>query len=205
MTCRKVKVEHMRPHGKMEPLDIPVWKKEEITMDFITKLPQTTREGDSIWVIVDRMNKSAHLIFIKESISTEKLTNIYIWEVVARHGVLISMVSDRDVQFTSWFCKRFHKELGTRLHFSMALHPQTDGQSERTIKTLEDMLRSCILDFGSSWDTYLPLVEFLYNNSYHTIIDRPHFEMLYGRKFRTPICWGRSVSGSWGVPRWYSR
>ena len=80
--------------------------------------------------------------------------------------------------------------MGTRLHFSTAFHAQTDGQSERTIQTLEDMLRACVLDFGGSWDTYLPLAEFLYNNSYHASIDRPPFEMLYGRKCRTPICWG---------------
>lgn len=111
-------------------------------------------------------------------------------EIVARHGVPVSVVSDRDVRFTSRFWKRFHDEMGTRLHFSTAFHPQTDGQSERTIQTLEDMLRACVLDFGGSWDTYLPLAEFSYNNSYHASIDRPPFEMLYGRKCRTPICWG---------------
>ena len=88
------------------------------------------------------------------------------------------------------FWKKFHDELDTRLHFSTAFHPQTDGQSERTIQTLEDMLRVCDLDYEGSWDTYLPLVEFSYNNIYHASIDRPPFEMLYGRKCRTPICWG---------------
>ena len=80
--------------------------------------------------------------------------------------------------------------MGTRLHFSTTYHPQTDGQSERTIQTLEDMLRACVLDFGGSWDNYLPLVEFSYNNSYHASIGMPPYEMLYGRKCRTPICWG---------------
>ena len=190
LTCRKVKAEHQRPHGKMQPLDIPLWKWEDITMDFITKLPRTARGVDSIWVIVDRLTKSAHFIPIQESISAEKLADIYIREIVARHGVPVSVISDRDVRFTSRFWKRFHDELGTRLHFSTAFHPQTDGQSERTIQTLEDMLRACVLDFGGSWDTYLPLAEFSYNNSYHASIDRPPFEMLYGRRCRTPICWG---------------
>ena len=190
LTCRKVKAEHQRPHGKMQPLDIPLWKWEDITMDFITKLPRTARGVDSIWVIVDRLTKSAHFIPIPESISAEKLADIYIREIVARHGVPVSVISDRDVRFTSRFWKRFHDELGTRLHFSTAFHPQTDGQSERTIQTLEDMLRACVLDFGGSWDTYLPLAEFSYNNSYHASIDRPPFEMLYGRRCRTPICWG---------------
>ena len=107
---------------------------------------------------------------------------------MARHGVPISVVSDRDVRFTSRFWKRFHDEMSTRLHFSTAFHPHMDGQSERTIQTLEDMLRACVLDFGGSWDMYLPLAEFSFNNSYHASIDRPPFEMLYGRKCRTPIC-----------------
>ena len=133
LTCRKVKVEHQRPHGKIQPLDIPLWKWEDITMDFITKLPRTARGVDSIWVIVDRLTKSAHFIPIQESISAEKLADIYIREIVARHGLPVSVISDRDVRFTSKFWKRFHDELGTRFHFSTAFHPQTDGQSERTI------------------------------------------------------------------------
>lgn len=173
-------------------------------MDFITKLPRTTRGVDLIWVIVDRLTKSAHLISIQESISAEKLAKIYVREIVARHGAPVSVVLDRDVCFTSRFWKRFHDEMGTRLHFSTIFHPQTDGQREREriIQTLEDMLRKGILYFGGSWDTYLPLAEFSYNNSYHASIDRPPFEMLYGRKCRTPICWGevgQRVMGSTDV------
>ena len=123
LTCRKVKAEHQRPHGRMQPLDIPVWKWEDITMDFVTKLPRTARGVDSIWVVVDRLTKSAHFIPIQESISAEKLVDIYVREIVARHGVSVSGVSDRDVRFTSRFWKRFHDEMGTRLHFSTAFHP----------------------------------------------------------------------------------
>ena len=86
LTCRKVKAEHHKPHGKVQPLPIPMWKWEEITMDFITKLPRTTRFVDAIWVIVDRLKKSAHSIPISESISADKLADIYVREVVARHG-----------------------------------------------------------------------------------------------------------------------
>ena len=146
----EVKAEHQRPHGKVQPLDILLWKWEDITLDFITKLPRTARGMDSIWVIVDRLTKSAHFIPIQESISVEKLVDIYIREVVARHGVPVSVISDRDVRFTSRFWKKFHDELGTRLHFSTTFHLQTDGQSERTIQTLEDMLWACMLDFGGS-------------------------------------------------------
>ena len=144
-----------------------------------------------IWVIVDRLTKSTHFIPIKENNSTEKLADVYICEVVARHGVLVSMVSNRDVQFTSRFWKKFHEELGTQVHFSTTLHLQTYSQSERNVQTLEDMLRACVLDFGGSWDTYFPLVEFSYKNNYHASIDRPPFEILCGRKYQIPICWGK--------------
>ncbi|KAJ9545764.1 hypothetical protein OSB04_025471 [Centaurea solstitialis] len=190
LTCLKVKAEHQKPHGKMQPLEIPEWKWENITMDLITKLPKTPRKFDVIWVIVDWLTKSALFLAIRESSTVEQLAEIYVKEVVSRHGVPVSIISDRDVRFTSRFWERFHSELGTRLHFSTAYHPQTDGQSERTIQTLEDMLRACVLDFGGSWDTYLSLAEFSYNNSYHSSIGMPLFEMLYGRRCRTPICWG---------------
>jgi transposase InsO family protein len=190
LTCSQVKAEHQRPYGKIQPLDIPEWKWEHLTMDFITKLPRTAKRYDTIWVIVDRLTKSAHFIPIKEKISSEKLATVFTNEIISRHGLPVSIVSDRDTRFTSKFWKKFHKEMGTRLHFSTAYHPQTDGQSERTIQTLEDMLRACIIDFGGSWDEHLPLAEFSYNNSYHSTIRMPPYEMLYGRRCRTPICWG---------------
>ena len=190
LTCSMVKAEHQKPHGKLQPLEIPLWKWEDISMDFITKLPRTPKGYDSIWVIVDRLTKSAHFIPIKESISARELAQIYVQRVVSRHGIPLTIVSDRDVRFTSTFWKSFHSEMGTKLLFSTAYHPQTDGQTERTIQTLEDMLRACAIDFGGDWDTYLPLAEFFYNNSYHSSIDCAPFELLYGRKCRTPICWG---------------
>ncbi|KAI3786474.1 hypothetical protein L1987_40179 [Smallanthus sonchifolius] len=119
----------------------------------------------------------------------ERLSKIYINEIVARHGVPLSIISDRDSRFTSRFWKSLQKSLGTRVDLSTAYHPQTDGQSERTIQTLEDMLRACVIDFGGSWDNHLTLIEFSYNNSYHTSIQCAPFEALYGRKCRTPVCW----------------
>ncbi|GJT21855.1 putative reverse transcriptase domain-containing protein [Tanacetum coccineum] len=119
----------------------------------------------------------------------EKLMKLYMKEVVTRHGVPVSIISDRDGRFTSLFWQALHKALGTRLDMSTAYHPKTDGQSERTIQTLEDMLRACVLDFGKNWDRHLPLVEFSYNNSYHTSIKAAPFEALYGRKCRSPVCW----------------
>lgn len=158
LTCAKVKAEHQKPAGFLQQPEIPIWKWERITMDFITKLPRTPSGYDAIWVIVDRLTKSAHFLPIKETDSMEKLAQLYLKEIVCRHGVPISIISDRDSRFTSGFWKSLQKALDINLDMSMAYHPQTDGQSERTIQTLEDMLRACVIDFGSSWNRHLPLV-----------------------------------------------
>ena len=110
-------------------------------------------------------------------------------EVVRLHGVPISIVSDRDSRFTSHFWKSLQRSLGTQLHFSTTFHPQTDGQSERTIQTLEDMMRACMLEFCGNWDEHIPLMEFAYNNSYYSSIGMAPYEALYGRKCRSPVCW----------------
>ncbi|GKB36911.1 putative reverse transcriptase domain-containing protein [Tanacetum coccineum] len=189
MTCAKVKAEYQKPSSLLVQPKIPQWKWENITMDFVTKLPKTASGQDTIWVIVDRLTKSAHFLPMKETDSMEKLTRQYLKEVVSRHGVPVLIISDRDSKFTSHFWKSLNEALGTQLDMSMAYHPQTDGQSERTIQTLEDMLRACVMDFGKGWDRHLPLIEFSYNNSYHTSIKAAPFEALYGRKCRSPICW----------------
>ncbi|GJW81412.1 putative reverse transcriptase domain-containing protein [Tanacetum coccineum] len=126
---------------------------------------------------------------MKETYSMEKLTRQYLKEVVSRHGVPVLIISDRESRFTSHFWKSLNKALGTQLDMSTAYHPQTNGQSERIIQTLEEMLRACVIDFGKGWDRHLPLVEFSYNNSYHTSIKAAPFEALYGQKCRSPICW----------------
>jgi len=159
-------------------------------MDLITKLPKTAKGYDAIWIVVDRLTKSAHFIPIQESSSAEKLASIFVREIIARHGMPVSIISDRDTRFTSRFWEKFHSEMGRQLKFSTTFHPLTDGQSERTIQTLEDMLRAYIIDFGGSWDQYLPLAEFSYNNSFHSSIGMPPYELLYGRKCRTLVCWG---------------
>ncbi|GJY62536.1 putative reverse transcriptase domain-containing protein, partial [Tanacetum coccineum] len=127
LTCAKVKAEHQRPSGLLQQPEIPVWKWERITMDFITKLPRTSSGYDSIWVI----------------------------EIVGRHGVPVSIISDRDPRFISRFWRSLQKSLGTNLDMSIAYHPETDGQSERTIQTLEDMLRACVIDLSEVGDAQL--------------------------------------------------
>ena len=158
-------------------------------MDFVTSLPRTQRQHDAIWVIVDQLTKSAHFLPINVEDSLEKLSQLYVDEIMRLHGVPVSIVSDRDPRFTSRFWPSLQTALGTRLHFSTTFHPQMDGQSERTIQTLEDILRACVMEFRESWDTHLALMKFAYNNSYQANIDMAPFEALYGRKCRTPVCW----------------
>ncbi|GKD17357.1 putative reverse transcriptase domain-containing protein [Tanacetum coccineum] len=189
LTCLKVKVEHQRPSGLLQQPEVPIWKWERMAMDFMTKLPRTSSGYDTIWVIVDQLTKSAYFIPMREDYKIERLARSYLNEIVSRHGVPISIISDCDSRFTSRFWQSIQEALGTRLDMSMAYHPQTDGQSERTIQTLEDMLRAFVLDFGGSWDVHLPLVEFSYNNSYHSSVRCTPFEALYGRKCRSPILW----------------
>ncbi|GJU42347.1 putative reverse transcriptase domain-containing protein [Tanacetum coccineum] len=140
---------------------------------------------------LNHFTKSAHFILIGATYSMETLTRLYIKEIVSRHGVSISIISDRDSHFTSRFWQSMQSALGTQLDMSTAYHPETDGQSERTIQTLEDMLQACVIDFGKGWERHLPLVEFSYNNSYHASIKATPFEALYGRKCRSPVCWAK--------------
>ncbi|GJR52386.1 putative reverse transcriptase domain-containing protein [Tanacetum coccineum] len=164
LTCSKVKAEHQTPSGLLVQPKIPEWKWEKITMDFVTKLPKTANGYDTIWVIIDHLTKSAHFLPMRETDPVDKLMKLYMKEVVTRHGVPISIISDRNGRFTSLFWKALHKALGTRLDMSMAYHPETNGQSERTIQTLEDMLRACVIKAAP-------------------------FEALYGRKCPSPVCW----------------
>ncbi|KAL0440435.1 UNVERIFIED_CONTAM: Transposon Ty3-G Gag-Pol polyprotein [Sesamum latifolium] len=189
MTCQQVKAEHQAPAGKLRPLSIPEWKWEKITMDFVVGLPRTLRKHDAIWVIVDRLTKSAHFLPIRQGDSLDKLAELYVAKIVRLHGVPVSIVSDRDPRFTSYFWGSLQRALGTKLHFSTAFHPQTDGQSERTIQTLEDMMRACTMEFKGNWDDHLPLMEFAYNNSFHSSISMAPYEALYGRRCRSPVCW----------------
>ncbi|GKF44310.1 putative reverse transcriptase domain-containing protein [Tanacetum coccineum] len=143
LTCAKVKAEHQRQSGLLVQPEIPQWKWDNIMMDFVTKLPRSSQGYDTIWVIVDRLTKSAIFIPMKETNPLEKLVRLYLKEVVTRHGIPVSIICDRDLRFASNFWRSLQKDLGTSLDMSTAYHPQTDRQSERTIQTLEDMLRAC--------------------------------------------------------------
>ncbi|KAL0373932.1 UNVERIFIED_CONTAM: Transposon Ty3-I Gag-Pol polyprotein [Sesamum radiatum] len=152
-------------------------------------LPHTRQGHDSIWVIVDRLTKCAHFIPLHTTYTLDKLVTIYIEDIVRLHGIPGSIVPDRDPRFTSRFWNIFQQAMGTKVKLSTAYHPQTDGQTERTIPTLEDMLRACILDFKGNWGDYVTLIEFSYKNSYHSSIGMAPYEALYGRKCISPLCW----------------
>ena len=190
--CQQVKVERQNPSGLLQPLPILEWKWECMTMDFVFKLPPTVQRHDDIWVVVDRLTKSVNFLFIREKFSPQKLVELFMNHIVSLHGVPVSIISDRDPRFTSRFWKGLMKEIGVKLNLSTAFHHQTYGQSERTIQTLEDMLRSCVLQFKGHWNEYLPLAEFTYNNSYHSSIEMSPYEALYGKQCRTPLCWNET-------------
>ena len=189
LTCQKAKAEHQRPGWMLQQLEILEWKWDSIAMDFVTHLPRTVRSHDAIWVIVDRLTKSAHFLVVNLRMSMAKLAQLYISEIVKLHGVPSSIVSDRDPRFTSRFWQTLQDAMGSRLAMSSAYHPQTNGQFERTIQSLEDLLRTCVLDHLGAWDEVLPLVEFTYNNNFHANIGMAPYETLYGRRCRMPLCW----------------
>ncbi|GKB99624.1 putative reverse transcriptase domain-containing protein [Tanacetum coccineum] len=195
LTCLKIKGKYQSPSGLPQQPEIPKWKWERIVMDFVTKLPRTSSGHDTIWVIVDWLTKSAHFLPMREDYKMDRLARLYLKEIVARHGVPISVISDRDSRFTSRYWQSMQEALGTQLDMSTAYHPLTDGQSKRTIHTLEDMLRACVLDFRGSLDVHLPLVEFSYNNSYHSSVRCAPFEALYGKKCRSLIMWAEVREG----------
>ncbi|GJX28545.1 putative reverse transcriptase domain-containing protein [Tanacetum coccineum] len=160
LMCAKVKAEHQRPSGLLVQPEIPEWKWDNIMMDFITKLPKLSQGFDTIWVIVDRLTKSAHFLPIRENNPLDKLARLYLNRIVARYGIPVSIICDRD-------------------------------GSKRTIQTLEDMLRVCVIDFGKGWVKHLPLVEFSYNNSYHASIKAAPYESIYSRKCQSLVCWAK--------------
>eukprot|EP00253_Pinus_taeda_P032926 PITA_32926 len=190
LECQQIKAEHMHPAGLLQPLPIPEWKWEIISMDFITGLPRTKKNHDSIMVVVDKLSKAAHFILVHSTYKSVQIAHIFMKNVFKLHGLPKVIISDRDVKFTSAFWRTLFAELGTQLNFSTAYHAQTDGQTERVNQVLEDMLRACVMLRPNQWEDYLHLVEFTYNNGYHSSTQLSPFEVLYGRKCRTPSSWG---------------
>jgi hypothetical protein len=158
-------------------------------MDFIVGLPLMACKFDSIWLIMDRLSKSAHFIPVHTNYNVQKYVGIYIARVLCLHGVPEMIISDRGSQFVTRFWEQLHVSLKTHLIHSSAYHPQTDGQTERVNQILDDMLRACVLEHQGSWDQNLPWAKFSYNNSYQESLKMAPFEVLYGRRCRTLLNW----------------
>ncbi|WVZ93905.1 LOW QUALITY PROTEIN: hypothetical protein U9M48_039855 [Paspalum notatum var. saurae] len=187
--CQRIKADHLKPAGMLQPLEVLAWKWENIHMDFIVSLSLTQKGYDSIWVVIDRFMKAAHFLPVKTTYRAKQYAELYISRIVALHGVPQTITSDRGSLFVSCFWEHLQTALGTTLIHSSAYHPKTSGQVERVNQILEDMLRACALTYSTKWDECLPLAEFAYNNSYQKSLEIVPFEALYGRRCRTPLNW----------------
>ena len=193
LECQQVKAEHQHPAGLLQPLPIPEWKWEIISLDFITDLPKNNRQNDSIMVVVDKLSKAAHFIPVKSTYKAINIAYIFMKEIFRLHGVPRIVISDRDAKFTGTFWRALFKGLDMQLNFSTAYHPQPDGQTKRVNQILEDMLRMYAMNQPNKWEDYLHLVEFPYNNHFQASAKLSPFEILYGRKCQTPISWSSPV------------
>ena len=185
--CQRNKGAHQKQGGMLKPLPIPESNWESVSMDFITALPQTKAGNESIIVYVDRLSKMVHLKAIPYIINAEQCALYFMHEVVRLHGIPKDIVSDRDKLFTSEFWREFMRILGTQLKLSTAYHPQTDGQTERMNRTLQDYLRHYIGPLHDDWDEHLDMAEFAINNAWQESIKMSPFEMVYGLKPITPM------------------
>ena len=186
--CQKTKTSTQRPIGLLHPLPTPSHKWEQVSLDLITQLPPTQGAGyDAIVVFVDRLTKRVHLAPTYTSVSAEGMAELFYDTVFKHHGVPRVLISDRDPRFTSTFWKSLTSLIGTKIALSTANHPQTDGQTERTNKTIEAMLRAFVSPHQHDWDKYLPSAEFAYNESKQDSTGFPPFFMEYGQMPHTPM------------------
>jgi hypothetical protein len=190
--CHRMKASHLKSAGVLQPLSIPMWKWDDISMDFIMGLPLTARKKDSIWVIMDRLTKTAHFIAVHTTYSVQQYAEIYMDQIVRLHGIPKTIIFDRGTQFVARFWEQLHECLGTKLIRSSSYHLQTGGQTKRINQILEDMLRASILHFDKSWDKCFPLAEFSYNYSYQASLKMVLFDALYGRRCHTPLNWSEA-------------
>ena len=184
--CQRNKPINRSPAGLLQPLPTPDYNWEQVTMDLITGLPVTARGHDATYVVVDRLSKMLHFIPTTKTVTAPQLAQLFIDNIFRIHGLPKAIISDRDPRFTGHFWTALFKNLGTSLKMSTAFHPQTDGQTERANRTLEEMLRAYVNRRGDDWDKYLPLLEFAYNNSRQASTLHSPFYLNYGRHPFTP-------------------
>jgi len=186
-SCQINKPSNRRKAGLLMPLSVPSYAFEHVTTDLITDLPVTETGHDSIAVFVDRLTKTVHFAATTKTVNASEYARLLTDTVVRAHGVPKVIISDRDPRFTSQFWREFAKLCGTELRFSTAYHPQTDGQSERTNRTLEQVLRAYVLPNQSDWDKHLSMAEFAMNNSVSASTGNTPFYALYARHPLAPI------------------
>ena len=186
-SCQRNKSLNDKPFGTLKPLEIPESTWDSVSMDFITKLPITTRGNDTILVMVDRLSKMVHLAPCRETITAMDTAQLFIESVFKSHGMPTSLITDRDSRFTSQFWEEVCKWMGVERHMSSAFHPQSDGQTERTNRTVEEILRHYISPTMDDWDRWLPAVEFAINSAYQESIKTSPFKLIYGRNPHSPF------------------
>jgi hypothetical protein len=182
MEFQKVKAKHRHPTRLLQPLPIPEWKWEVVMMDFITIFPITSKQRESILVVVDNLTKAAHFIPLKTTHKETNVVGIYMREVASLYDIPKMIVLDKDMKFTSNFWKGLLKGLEMNLNFSTTYHHESDGKQKRVNQVIEYMLRMYVKDKPSKWEDYLHLVEFAHNNGYQESLKMILFEALYGRK-----------------------
>jgi hypothetical protein len=195
-TCQRIKASHLKASGTLQPLPIPSWKWDDISIDFVFELPLTSKNHDSVWVIVDRLTKTTHFIPVHTNYNAKDYASLYIEHIVCLHGVLKTIISDRGSLFVSHFWEQLHLSLGTKIIRCSAYCSKIDDQIERVNHILEDILRACVVHFDKSWDKCLALVEFSYNYSYQASLKMAPYEALYGHRCRTPLNWSQIGRGN---------
>jgi hypothetical protein len=191
LECQQVKSNHHHLIGLLQLHDVPMSKWEVIYMDFVVGLSLTSHRQNAILVIVDKLTKSAHFIPVRDTYDVTDVEHMFVSEVICLHRIPKKIISDRDSRFTSRFWTSLESTLGTQLNLRTTYHPETDGKTERVNQVMEDMLRMYVMDNQTHWEKDLPLVEFAYNNSFHSSIGMRPYEALYGRPCRTPLSWER--------------
>jgi hypothetical protein len=191
LECQQVKDDHHHSIGLLQLHDVLMSKWEVISMDFAVGLSLTLHRHNSILMIVDKLTKSAHFILVRDTYDVTDVERLFLCEVICLHEISKKIILDRDSRFTSRFWTSLQSALGTQLNLRTTYHPETDGKTERVNQVMEDMLRMYVMDNQTHWEKYLPLVDFAYNNNFHSSIGMPPYKALYGRPCRTPLSWER--------------